>query len=221
MRAPTSVSGTYRPPNSPSAPQRPRASASRRPGWTGVGRASDCGRSSRAALARLTKSATLKASLRGRPSRRSRAMVPSRPRRSTPLATSTPMAGMLSSASATLAASRPPARMIGHLAGDGGGQLRRRAAPGAARERAAGRVEHDPGGPGGQVRPGSFDGRGGGLGHRPRRHRPRTRRQVEHLPGRRARWRRIVAGASEPCSWSASRSRRRARSFASSRCDRR
>ncbi len=72
----------------------------------------------------------------------------------------------------------------GHLARDGGGQLRRRAAPGPARERSAGRIEHDPGGPGSQVGPRAFDGRGGGLGHGRDRIIGALGRQVEHLPGR-------------------------------------
>ena len=61
-----SVSGTYRPPKSPSIPHRPTPSASRRPAWTGVGRKATFGRSSRAARARLVNSATRTGSFRGR-----------------------------------------------------------------------------------------------------------------------------------------------------------
>ena len=63
------------------------------------------GRSSRAALARFTNSATRNGSVRGR--------SPGSRGASTPLATSTPVAGMVRNASATLAGSRPPARMTG------------------------------------------------------------------------------------------------------------
>ena len=62
-----SVSGTKRPPNARSTPQRPRASGSRRPGSTGRGPNGTVGRSMRAARARLTSSATRKGSLVGRP----------------------------------------------------------------------------------------------------------------------------------------------------------
>ena len=62
-----SVSGTYRPPNSPSLPHRPWASGSRMPGSAGRGPKGSAGRSRRAARARLTNMATRTGSLGGRP----------------------------------------------------------------------------------------------------------------------------------------------------------
>ena len=62
-----SVSGTKRPPKARSMPQRPWPSASSRPGSTGCGPKATVGRSWRAAVARLTKRATRKGSLAGRP----------------------------------------------------------------------------------------------------------------------------------------------------------
>src|SRR3970040_1973886 len=52
-------------------PQRPRSSASTRPGWTGTGRTGRLGRSIRAARARFTKRATFKGALVGRSAGRS------------------------------------------------------------------------------------------------------------------------------------------------------
>jgi hypothetical protein len=69
------VSGTKRPPKARSTPQRPRASASIRPGSTGCGPKGTVGRSSRAAPARLTKRATWSGSLAGRPAGRGRVSV--------------------------------------------------------------------------------------------------------------------------------------------------
>ena len=87
---------------SPTARRRRRRAGRR---WTGVGPKATFGRSSRAARARLTNSATRSGSFRGR--------SPGTRGRSTPDATSTPVAGTARSAPATLAGSRPPARVTG------------------------------------------------------------------------------------------------------------
>ena len=75
------------------------------PGWTGVGPNATFGRSSRAALARFTNNATRNGSLMGR--------SPGWRGNSTPDDTSTAVAGMVRSVSATVAGVSPPASITG------------------------------------------------------------------------------------------------------------
>ena len=103
----------------------------------------------RASRARFANSATRSGSLRGR--------SPGTRGSSVPLATSTPVAGIASSASATLRRVEAAGERDRDLARDRGGERDVHPHPGAARVGAAGGVEQDPRGTGVEERAGGRD----------------------------------------------------------------